>query len=349
MSMLLNENLEKLSNACGVTGREEEVRNLLIKLMKPYADELTVDRLENVIAIKKGKKSKPKVMLAAHMDEVGLMVKTVTKEGFLQFAKMGGIDDRILLAQKVIVHTQKGPLQGIVGSKPPHIQKEEERKKVVTYDKLFIDIGAENQKDAAKMGVKVGDPVSFDVKYAKIGKDVVMGKAFDDRAGCAVMIETLKQLESIECTVYAVGTVQEEVGLRGAATATFGVDPDIGVALDVTVAGDVPGVSEFETSLKMGAGPVLTVADSGLITNPKILRLLLDAAEESKITCQLETGLPGSTDAARMSLTRQGVPSGTVSIATRYIHSPVGMLSLKDVENSANLTVAAIQKIQKTF
>jgi putative aminopeptidase FrvX len=347
--MSLNENLEELSNVCGVTGREEEARNLLIKLMKPYADELEVDRLENVIAIKKGKKSKPKIMLAAHMDEVGLMVKTVTKEGFLQFAKMGGIDDRILLAQKVLVHTQKGTLQGIVGSKPPHIQKEDERKKVVTYDKLFIDIGAENNKEAAKMGVKVGDPISFDVKYAKIGKDVVTGKAFDDRAGCAVMIETLKQLDSIECTVYAVGTVQEEVGLRGAATATFGVDPDIGIALDVTIAGDVPGVSDFDTSLKMGKGPVFTVADSGLITNPKILRLLLDAAEESKIPCQLETGLPGATDAARMSLTRQGVPSGTVSIATRYIHSPVGMLSLKDVENSAKLTAVAIRKIQKTF
>ena len=347
--MSLNENLEELSNVCGVTGREEEARNLLIKLMKPYADELEVDRLENVIAIKKGKKSKPKIMLAAHMDEVGLMVKTVTKEGFLQFAKMGGIDDRILLAQKVLVHTQKGTLQGIVGSKPPHIQKEDERKKVMTYDKLFIDIGAENNKEAAKMGVKVGDPISFDVKYAKIGKDVVTGKAFDDRAGCAVMIETLKQLDSIECTVYAVGTVQEEVGLRGAATATFGVDPDIGIALDVTIAGDVPGVSDFDTSLKMGKGPVFTVADSGLITNPKILRLLLDAAEESKIPCQLETGLPGATDAARMSLTRQGVPSGTVSIATRYIHSPVGMLSLKDVENSAKLTAVAIRKIQKTF
>ena len=347
--MSLQENLEKLSNACGVTGREEEVRNLLIKLIKPYVDEITVDRLENVIAIKKGKKSKPKIMLAAHMDEVGLMVKTVTKEGFLQFAKMGGIDDRILIAQKVLVHTIKGPLQGIIGSKPPHIQKEEERKKIVTYDKLFIDIGAANQKDAAKMGVKVGDPVSFDVKYAKIGKDVVTGKAFDDRAGCAVMIETLKQLESIECTVYAVGTVQEEVGLRGAATATFGVDPDVGIALDVTIAGDVPGVSEFDTSLKMGKGPALTVADSGLITHPKVLRLLLETAEQNKIYYQLETGLPGATDAARMSLTRQGVPSGTVSIATRYIHSPVGMLSLKDVQNSAKLAAAAIQKIQKAF
>jgi putative aminopeptidase FrvX len=349
MLMSLNGNLEKLSNACGVAGREEDVRNLLIKLMKPYVDEISTDRLENVIALKKGKKAKPKIMLAAHMDEVGLMVKTITKEGFLKFAKMGGIDDRILLAQKVLVHTNKGSLQGIIGSKPPHIQKDEERKKIVTYDNLFIDIGAENRKDATKMGVKVGDPVAFDVKYANISKDVVTGKAFDDRAGCAVMIETLKQVGSTDCSIYAVGTVQEEVGLRGAATATFGVDPDIGIALDVTIAGDVPGVSEFDTSLKMGKGPVLTVADSGLITHPKILRWLLEAAEENKIGYQLETGLPGSTDAARMSLSRQGVPSGTVSVATRYIHSPVGMLSLEDVENSAKLTAAAIQKIQKTF
>jgi putative aminopeptidase FrvX len=349
MRMSLNENLKKLSNACGVTGREEEVRNLLIKLMKPHVDEIMVDKLENVIAVKKGKKATPKIMLAAHMDEVGLMVKTVTKDGFLQFAKMGGIDDRILLAQKVLVHTQKGTLQGIIGSKPPHIQKEEERKKIVTYDQLFIDVGAGNRKDAAKMGVKVGDAVSFDVEYAKIGKDVVTGKAFDDRAGCAVMIEALKQVGSTNCTIYAVGTVQEEVGLRGAATATFGVDPDIGIALDVTIAGDVPGVSEFDTSLKMGKGPVLTVADSGLITHPKVLRLLLDTAEENKIDYQLETGLPGTTDAARMSLTRQGVPSGTVSIATRYIHSPVSMLSLKDIENCAKLTALAIQKIQDHF
>jgi putative aminopeptidase FrvX len=349
MLLSLNENLEKLSNTCGVTGREEEVRKLMIKLMKPHADEIVVDKLENVIAVKKGKKSSPKVMLAAHMDEVGLMVKTITKEGFVQFAKMGGIDDRILLAQKVVVHTQKGPLLGIIGSKPPHIQKDEERKKIVTYDQLFIDVGAENLKDANKMGVKVGDPISFDVKYEKIGKDVVTGKAFDDRVGCAIMIETLKQLGSTDCTVYAAGTVQEEVGLRGAATATFGVDPDIGIALDVTIAGDVPGVREFDTSVKMGKGPVLTVADSGLITHPKVLRLFLDTADESKIGYQLETGLPGATDAARMSLTRQGVPSGTVSVATRYIHSPVGMLSLKDAEDSARLTAAVIQQIQKHF
>ncbi len=347
--MSLSDNLEKLSNVCGVTGREEEARKLLIKLMKPYVDKITVDKLENVIAIKEGKEASPKVMIAAHMDEVGLMVKTITKEGFVQFAKMGGIDDRILLAQNVIIHTQKGPLQGIIGSKPPHIQKEEERKKIVTYDNLFIDIGAENLKDANKMGIKVGDPISFNVKYSRIGKEKVTGKAFDDRVGCAIMIETLKQLKNPDCTICAVGTVQEEVGLRGAGTATFGIDPDVGIALDVTVAGDVPGVKEFDTSLKMGKGPVLTVADAGLITHPKILRLLMDTAEENKIAFQLETGLPGTTDAARMSLSRQGVPSGTVSIAVRYIHSPTGMLSLKDAENSAKLTAEAIQNIQKHF
>ena len=347
--MSLSENLEKLSNVHGVTGREQEVSKLMISMMKPYVDEISIDKLENVIAMKKGKKASPKVMIAAHMDEIGLMVKTITKQGFLQFAKMGGIDDRILLAQKVIIHTQKGPLQGIIGSKPPHIQKEEERKKIVTYDRLFIDVGAEDRKDANKMGVRVGDPVSFDIKYAKLTGDVVMGKAFDDRVGCAIMIEVLKQLKSTDCALYAVGTVQEEVGLRGAATAAFGINPDVGIALDVTVAGDVPGVKEFEASVKMGKGPVLTVADHGLITHPKVMRLLLDAAEENRIIYQLETGLPGATDAAKMSLTRQGVPSGTISVATRYIHSPAGILSLKDAENSAKLTAAVIEKIQKRF
>ena len=302
--MSLNENLEKLSNACGVTGRENQVRELMIQLMKPYADQITVDRLENVIAIKQGKEKSPKIMLAAHMDEVGLMVKTISKEGFLQFTKMGGIDDRILPAQKVTVFTRKGQFPGIIGSKPPHIQKEEERRKVIGYDELFIDIGAESREDAANLGVSIGDPVGFDIKYVPLGKDVVTGKAFDNRAGCIAMVETLKLIEKTDCTICAVGTVQEEVGLRGAATAAFGVDPDIAIALDVTIAGDVPGVREFDTSVKMGKGPTLTVSDSGLITHPKVLRWLLDTAEEEKIPCQLESGLLGSTDAARISITR---------------------------------------------
>ncbi len=347
--MSINENLEKLSNACGVTGRENEVKDLMIQLLKPYADEIQVDKMENVIAIKKGNAKAPKIMLAAHMDEVGLMVKTITKDGFLQFSKMGGIDDRILPAQKVAVYTKKGIYPGIIGSKPPHIQKEEERKKIITYDDLFIDVGAENKEDATSLGISIGDPVAFDIKYVKLGKDAVIGKAFDNRAGCITMIETLKLLKQTECTVCAVGTVQEEVGLRGAATAAFGVDPDLAIALDVTIAGDVPGVREFDTSVKMGKGPALTISDSGLITHPKVLRWLIETAEKEKIPFQIESGLLGSTDAARISITRQGIPSGNVSIATRYIHSPVGMLSLKDIENAAKLTAAAIQNATKYF
>jgi endoglucanase len=347
--MSIVEVLEKLSNACGVAGREDEVRKIVRDSLKTYVDEISEDKLGNIIAVKKGKKSAPRVMLAAHMDEIGLFVKTITKEGFLQFTKIGGIDDRILLGQKVMVHTEKGPLHGIIGSKPPHIQKEEERKKVLTYDELFIDIGAESQEEAKKMGVKIGDPVSFDIKFAKIGNDVVVGKAFDDRVGCAIMIETMKMLKQTECTVYAVGTVQEEVGLRGATVAAFGIYPDVGIALDVTVAGDVPGVKEVEAPVKMRKGPAIEVADMGLITHPKVLRLLVEAAEENNIPYQLETGLPGSTDAARIALTREGVPSGVVSVPTRYIHSPASMASLKDMENAVKLTVAALQKIPKYF
>ncbi len=352
--MSLVKTLEKLSNACGVTGREEEVRNLMKELLKSYVDEVKEDKLGNVIGIKRARKKRGKkkpltVMLAAHMDEIGLMVKTVTKEGFLQFAKIGGIDDRILLAQRVIVHTQKKPLPGIIGSKPPHIQKEEERKKIVSANEMFIDIGAKNKEEAKKMGVQIGDPVSFDSKFAKVGRNVVIGKAFDDRAGCALMIETMKELGEVDCNVYAVGTVQEEVGLRGATVAAFGIYPDVAIAFDVTVAGDVPGVKEVEAPIKMGKGPSFTVADAGLIAHPKVLRLLVETAEENKIPYQLETGLPGSTDAARIALTREGVPSGVISIPTRYIHSPTAMLNLSDLRNAVKLSVAAIHKIPKYF
>jgi endoglucanase len=319
------------------------------KLLKPHVDEVKEDKLGNIIGIRKGKKNAPTVMLAAHMDEIGLMVKTITKEGFLKFTKIGGIDDRILIAQKVLVHTDKGPIPGIIGSRPPHILKEEEKKKVVESDKLFIDIGATSKENAQKMGVRIGTPASFDIQFVQVGKDAVLGKAFDNRVGCAALIEIMKSLRTVNCTVYAVGTIQEEVGLRGATVAAFQLHPDVGVALDVTVAGDVPGVEEVEAPAKMRKGPSLTVTDSGLITHPKVLKWLIDAAEQSKIPYQLEAVLAGTTDAARISLSREGVPSGVISIPTRYIHSPASLLSLKDLENTVKLAVAAIKNVQKYF
>jgi len=345
----LVEVLEKLSNANGVTGREDDVRNLMKDYLKPYVDEIREDKLGNLIAFKKGKKDAPTVMIAAHMDEVGLMIKNIKKKGFLQFTKIGGIDDRILLAQQVIVHTDKGPLTGVIGSKPVHIQKEEERKKVIDADRLFIDIGARDKEEAEKMGAQVGDVVSFDTKFARIGNGVVLGKAFDDRVGCAVMIETMKRLQKVDCNVYAVGTIQEEVGLRGATIAAFQIEPDVGIALDASVAGDMPGVGEGEAPAKMGEGPVLTVADAGLIAHPKVLRLLIDSAKENNIPYQLETGIRGATDAARIALSREGVPSGVVSIPARYIHSPAAVLDLDDVEQAVKLAVAAIENVPKYF
>jgi endoglucanase len=347
--MTFVEMLEELSNACGVAGREEEVSTLMKKFLKPYVDEVAEDKLGNIIGVKKGKKNAPKVMFASHMDEIGLLVKTISKEGFIQFTKIGGIDDRLLLAQKVKIYTQKGQLHGIIGSKPPHIQKEDERKRVLAADELFIDVGAENQDDAKKMGVNIGDPICFDVKFAKIGKNIVIGKAFDDRVACAIMVESLKRLGKTDCTIYAVGTVQEEVGLRGALTSAFGIDPDFGIALDVTVAGDTPGIKETETPVKMGKGPSLTIADAGLIVHPKVLRFLVETAEENKIPYQLETGLAGTTDAARIALTRNGVPSGVISVPTRYIHSPTSLLSMIDTENAIKLTVATMKRISKFF
>jgi putative aminopeptidase FrvX len=341
--------LENLSNACGVAGREEEVRSIMRKLLKPLVNEVREDKLGNIIGVKEGKKTAPRVMLAGHMDEIGLFVKTVAKEGYLQFMKIGGIDDRVLLAQKVMVHTKKGPLRGIVGSKPLHIQKEDERKRIITYDEMFIDVGAGSQEEAKKMGVSIGDTVEFDVKFERVAKDIVIGKAFDDRAGCAVLIETLKLLEKTDCTVYAVGTVQEEVGCRGATTSAFGIYPDVGLALDVTIAGDTPGVKEAEAPVKLKKGPSITVADSTLISHPKVLKLLIDVAEENKIPYQLETGVPGGTDAGRISLAKEGVPSCSICVPTRYIHSPTSLLSLTDLENTVRLAMAAVQRIPKVF
>jgi putative aminopeptidase FrvX len=345
----LVEVLEKLSNTNGVTGREDDVRKLMEKYLKPYVDEVREDKLGNLIAFKKGKKDAPTVMIAAHMDEVGLMIKNIKKKGFLQFTKIGGIDDRILLAQNVIVHTDKCPLTGVIGSKPVHIQTEAEKKKVIEADKLFIDIGAKDKEEAEKMGVQVGDVVSFDTKFTQIGDNVVLGKAFDDRVGCVIIIEIMKRLQNVDCNVYAVGTIQEEVGLRGATIAAFQIEPDLGIAFDASVAGDTPGVGEGEAPAKMGEGPVLTVADAGLIAHPKVLRLLIDSAKQNNIPYQLETGIRGATDAARIALSRDGVPSGVVSIAARYIHSPAGILNLDDVEKAIELAVAVIDNVPKYF
>lgn len=335
--------LKRLSEAHGVPGNEDEVREIISEELSPYCD-VQVDKMGNLIC-KKGD-GKRKVMLAAHMDEIGLMVKQVDEDGFLRFATLGGFFDQTLLNQRVIVHTSKGRLHGVIGSKPPHILKEEERKKVIKYKDMFIDIGARGEKDATKLGVRIGDHITFDRSFKSLGGDFVTGKGFDDRLGCAVMVEVVKGIElKKDLTLYAVGTVQEEVGLKGARTAAYRLEPDLAIVPEVTVATDFPGAKE-EARTVIGKGPAITIADAsgrGLITHPSVKELLISTAEKNKIPYQLEVSEGGTTDATAIHLTKEGVHSGVVSIPTRYLHSPVEVANMRDIRNAVKLITLAIE------
>jgi endoglucanase len=336
--------LKKLSEAHGVPGHEDKVRELLREELERTCDEVFVDKLGNLIA-RKGE-GKRKVMLDAHMDEIGLMVKHIDKKGFIRFTTLGGFFDQTLLNQRVVVHTRKGEVLGVIGSKPPHLMKEEERKKVVKAENMFIDVGAGDAEEVKKLGVRVGDYITFDRSFAELAGELVTGKAFDNRIGCYAMVEIMRRL-SVDAEVYAVATVQEEVGLKGARTAAYKIYPDIAIVLDVTTTGDYPGVREEESATKLNGGPAITLVDAkgrGLITHPEVKELLISTAEEEKIPYQLEVGEGGTTDATIIHLTKEGVPAGVVSVPTRYIHSPVEVASVKDIERVVELVAKAVER-----
>jgi endoglucanase len=335
--------LQKLSEAHGVPGAEREVREIMEEELLKYCDEVEVDNMGNLIA-RKGDGEK-KVMLSAHMDEIGLIVKHIDKEGFIRFASLGGIFDQTLLNQRVIIHSKKGRVTGVIGSKPPHLMDEEERKKPVKAKDMFIDIGAADNKDAEKIGVSVGDYITLERSFKKLGKKLVTGKAFDDRIGCYALLEVMRRVDT-DWLVYAVGTTQEEVGLKGARTAAYKITPDYAIVLEVTTTGDYPGVREEESANKIGKGPALTLVDAGgrgLITHPKVRDLLITTAEDNKIPYQLEVGEGGTTDASVIHLTKEGIPSGVISVPTRYIHSPVEVASVKDIENMIKLATLSLK------
>lgn len=339
--------LRKLCNAPGISGFESEVTDLMKKELAKSADKVFEDNFGNVIS-QKGK-GKTRIMLTAHMDEIGLMVKHISKEGFLSFIKIGGIDDRILSNQRVIIGGSKCDVVGIIGSKPPHLQKDEERKKIIRYDELFIDIGVSSDKQASKL-VAVGDPITFEPNFGSLGKNVYYGKALDDRLGCYIMIEIMRKLpKNINATVYAVGTVQEEVGLKGARVSAYRLNPDYAIALDTTIAGGTPNVKETESNLKFGKGPAITIIEAGgrgVVTHPTVKKILIDAASKNKIPHQMDVLEGGMTDAAMIYLTREGIPSGSVSIPVRYIHSPTGVFDIRDVENTIKLLGKCITKFK---
>jgi endoglucanase len=336
--------IKRLSEAHGVPGCEDEVRSIIKNELKDVCI-IEQDVMGNLVAKKEG--GDKKIMLAAHMDEIGLMVRHIDDNGFLKFITLGGFFDQTILNQSVFVHTKKGPIPGVIGSKPPHLMEAKEKEKVIKTKDMLIDVGGGDAKTAKKLGVTVGDYVTFDVSFRELKNGLVTGKAFDNRLGCAIMVEVMKKIRT-DHTIYAVGTVQEEVGLKGARTSAYTLEPDVALALDVAPAGDFPGTKPEESRIKINQGPVITVADGkgrGIITHPKIRDSLVDTAKKTKIPYQLEVGEGGTTDATAIQLTRGGVLSGVVSIPTRYIHTPVEVASYKDIQNTVNLVRSYIESL----
>lgn len=337
--------LRKLSDAFGPPGAEEEPREILLAELKGVADEARVDKLGNVFFYHRGDPGAPLVMLAAHTDEVALLTTFIEEAGFLRFHTLGGIPEGLLPGQRFVFRGRKGQLRGIVGTKPPHIMTEEERKKPPVMDALFVDIGAESREAAEGKGCHIGMTGVFDVEFTELGGGYVRGKAFDDRAGCAVMATVFKGLRDSPCNIVAVGTVQEEVGLRGARTAAWQAEPDYGLALEGTFAADMPGSSPHQISAGLRKGPVVTIADRSVIAHPKVLQTLMEAAEAGGIPYQFKKIPSGGTDAGAIHLTKAGIPSGTVAVPCRYIHGPAAVTHVEDLDNTARLVKAFVERI----
>jgi endoglucanase len=287
-------------------------------------------------------------MLDAHMDEVGFMVKWIDEKGYLRFAPIGGWDERIIPGHRVEILTRSGEKRyGVIGSAPPHILKEEERKRPIPIEKMFIDVGASSQQEAIDMGIRIGDPLTIHYPFTELCTGYVTGKAFDDRAGCAVMIETVRRLaeRDLKANLVLSFVVGEEVGLRGARTAAYQIDPDLALALEGTIGADMPGVPPESQPVRLGRGPAITVADRTIIVSRKLIAGLEEVAEEEAIPYQYKLPTYGGTDAGAIHLIKAGILSGVVSVPCRFIHSPTSTLRLNDFENTVRLVTKFIGRL----
>jgi endoglucanase len=336
--------LEKLSNARGVSGDESAVRAIIIEHLQKYVDEYRVDALGNVLAFKRASKRRaaraPHVLLAAHMDEVGFLITHIDRDGYLEFEKVGSLDDRILPSKAVWVGANAVP--GVIGLKPRHRTSENERKQVVPADALRIDIGATSREDALRV-VAPGDYATFATQFAPFGDHCVRGKALDDRVGCALLCELVR--EDFPFDLYAAFTTQEEIGLRGARAAGHAVAPDMALVLEATVCDDSPKTREEAPTTRLGAGPALTIADRSLMADKALNRLLAETAQAHKLPFQYKQPLIGGTDAGALHRVREGIPSAVISIPARYIHSPAAVISLDDYGNALKLLRAALPRL----
>lgn len=323
--------IKTLVESTGPSGYETQVRDVIRAQVESHANELRVDALGNLIATQgKPAENGKKIMLAAHMDEIGIIATHVDENGFVRFTTIGGVNPRTCVGGRVRF------LDGTIGVIGHEYIKD--RSKLPTIEQMYIDVGAKNR---ASCPVKVADTAAFERPFLDLG-DRLVSKAMDDRIGAAVLIETLRQLKYSPHQVFYVFSVQEEVGLRGATTAAYGIDPDIGIALDVTLSGDTPKGIKMDVGL--GKGPAIKVRDSGMFSDPQIVNWMVETAERNKLPYQLEVLEGGTTDARAIQLSRAGVPSGCISIPCRYVHAPSEMVDLNDVQNAVKLLVALLLK-----
>lgn len=324
--------LKRLCKCDGISGDEGEVRELIIEEIKPYADRISIDNLGNLIVHKKGKnRAKSKLMLSAHMDEVGLMVIDITSDGYLKFDEVGGIDRRVLLGKSVTVGNNK--INGVIGVKPIHLCKGEETGRIPELSEMYIDIGADSKEDALK-NIKYGDSINF-VSDFTVTSDTITSKALDDRFGCLVLIELIKS--ELEYDMDFAFVVQEEVGLRGAKVAAFTVDPEFALVIETTTAADIPEIDTNKQVCNLSDGAVISVMDRRTIYDKDMVALAFDCAEKSDIKAQYKRAVAGGNDAGVIHSSKSGVRTLAVSLPCRYLHSPNCVVNKQDCENMIEL------------
>ncbi len=343
--------LKDLTDARGIPGNEKEAREVMQRYIEPVSDRVYTDNLGSLIAEKTGDENGPKIMVAGHLDEVGFMVTRIDENGFVYFQTVGGWWSQVMLAQRVTIMTKDGDdVTGVIGSKPPHVLSAEARKKPVDIEKMFIDIGAMSKEEAESFGVRPGDSIVPYFEFTQLKNEkMLLAKAWDNRIGCAIAIDVLKQLKDEEHPniVYGVGTIQEEVGLRGAKTSANLIQPDIGFGVDVGIAGDTPGIADHEADSKLGDGPQIILYDASMVSHKGVRDLVVETAEENDIPFQYSSIAAGGTDSGSIHLTANGVPSLSITIATRYIHSHAAILHRDDYENAVKLIVETIKKLDR--
>lgn len=341
--------LKDLTDAPGVSGYEEPVRRVMRRYLEPLG-EVTTDNLGSIIGRKSGRPGGPKIVLAGHLDEIGFMVTRITDDGYLKFQTLGGWWEQVMLAQRVEVLTRDGAVPGVIGSKPPHILSPEARKKVFEKKDMFVDVGAGSRAEAEAFGIRPGDPIVPVCPFTVMRNEkLLLAKAWDNRFGCAVAIEVLRRLQgqAHPNEVYAVGNVQEEVGLRGATTTTYAIAPDIGFALDVGIAGDMPGVGPDEAQGRLGGGPVILLYDSSMIAHAGLRDLVLDTARAENIPIQFDLIPAGGTDGGKIHVFGAGVPTLVVGVPVRYIHTHASIMHRDDFDSAVRLMTAVVQRLDE--